>query len=96
VKPTCHPERAHHARGLCSACYLVEWRAERRRERAPRWQRTAVLVARAERIKRELEAAGDYAMHPPTWDGVAAYLGVKPTTLKRYRLRVREYAGRAA
>jgi hypothetical protein len=54
------------------------------------------LVDRAERLLRELEAAGDYATIPPTWPAIAQQLGVKPETLDRYRYRAREYRAREA
>jgi hypothetical protein len=94
----CAPDHGpHHALGMCQRCY---WRARHRATLPPRrphrGHRTVALVARAERLKDELEAAGDYATIPPTWPAIAAYLGVKPETLKRYRLRVREYQAREA
>lgn len=93
----CRPEHGpHHARGLCGRCYLRAWRAERRASAEPRWIRTVELVERAERMLRELEAAGDYAMIEPTWPAVAQQLGVKPETLNRYRYRAREYLERAS
>lgn len=95
--PVCHPDRVHHARGLCPSCYDHERKyGELPDPPQPRWHRTAALVERAERLKAELEAAGDYAPIPATWDGVAEYLGVRPETLDRYRYRVREYRAREA
>lgn len=32
-KPTCHPDRPHHARGLCLACYAAHVRPEIARAR---------------------------------------------------------------
>lgn len=95
--PRCHPERRHHARGLCSSCYLVDWRAERRRTEAtgdPRVLRTVALLRRAERIRAELEAAGPYANRPATWRGVAEELGIKHETLTRTLSRARRYSER--
>jgi hypothetical protein len=97
ITPSCHPGREHHAHGLCGRCYLRTWRAERRTARAPhRGQRTVALVQRAERLKAELEAAGDYATVPATWPAIAQHLGMKPETLDRYRSRARQYIEREA
>lgn len=89
----CHPDRPHHGRGLCQPCHLQQWRAERRAgmQLKPRRKRALELVQRAERMKAELEAAEGYATMPATWEAIAEYLGVKPATLDRYRIRVRQY-----
>lgn len=86
----CHPDRPVHARRLCTPCYDYERRYGRLPE-VPRRNRTLELVQRAERMKAELEAAEGYATMPATWEAIAEYLGVKPATLDRYRIRVRQY-----
>lgn len=35
VRATCHPDRRHHARGLCMACYLRWRRAQRASANCP-------------------------------------------------------------
>lgn len=89
----CHPDRPHHGLGLCSTCHSTRHRAERRAAvpPKPRRKRALELVQRAERMKAELEAAEGYATMPATWEAIAEYLGVKPATLDRYRIRVRQY-----
>jgi hypothetical protein len=89
----CHPDRPHHGLGLCSSCHSTRHRAEHRAGVAPQPRRKTALelVQRAERMKAELEAAEGYATMPATWEAIAEYLGGKPATLDRYRIRVRQY-----
>lgn len=87
---TCHPDRPHHGRGLCASCYDRERRYGQLPE-VSRRNRTLELVQRAEKMKAELEAAEGYATMPATWEAIAEYLGVKPATLDRYRIRARQH-----
>lgn len=56
--------------------------------------RTLELVERAERMYAELLAAEGYATMPARWDAIAEYLGVRPETLERARIRAVAYRER--